>query len=234
MRGVVDAGATEVTVNDAHNTMRNIKPLDLHPAAWLVSGKAKPLSMMEGIADGYDCAMFIGYHSRIGEPRGVLGHTYNPGSVIQQLEINDVVVGETALNGYLASHFGVPLLLVSGDTVACEEAEATFLGCTTVATKEGRGKFSAKSPHPSVCRARIEEAARVALTTTVQISKPRIPVTFKLNLASSAMADMCCLVPGVKRITGTCVLWQSETYLDAYRLFLVACAMCRTATDRVY
>ena len=42
VEGALDAGATEVVVNDSHGSMRNISPDDLHPKAILISGTPKP------------------------------------------------------------------------------------------------------------------------------------------------------------------------------------------------
>ncbi|MGC0409993.1 D-aminopeptidase [Streptomyces sp. SAI-195] len=39
MRGAVAAGATHVTVNDAHGPMRDLLPGALHPAAQLIRGR---------------------------------------------------------------------------------------------------------------------------------------------------------------------------------------------------
>jgi D-amino peptidase len=38
VEGALEAGATEVVVNDSHGSMRNIDPDDLHPKAILISG----------------------------------------------------------------------------------------------------------------------------------------------------------------------------------------------------
>ena len=69
IEGALAGGAGEVVVNDSHGTMRNLLPDLLHPKAQLITGSPKPLSMMEGIDDGaYCCAMFVGYHARMGQP----------------------------------------------------------------------------------------------------------------------------------------------------------------------
>ncbi len=63
---LTENGASKIVVNDAHGSMDNIMIEELSNKAELVSGSPKPLSMMEGIHNGFDKALFIGYHSRAG------------------------------------------------------------------------------------------------------------------------------------------------------------------------
>ena len=75
VRGALAAGATAVTVNDAHGPMRNLLPGLIHPAAALIRRPAKRMGMMEGLAGGFAAAVCIGYHARAGA-LGVLGHSF--------------------------------------------------------------------------------------------------------------------------------------------------------------
>ena len=45
VRGALEAGVTEIVVNDSHGTMRNLIPeQQLHPEAELISGSPKKIS----------------------------------------------------------------------------------------------------------------------------------------------------------------------------------------------
>ena len=77
--GAVRAGASEIVVNDSHGPMTNILIEKLDPAATLITGAPKPLSMMQGIGRDCQAAIFVGYHAKMGEV-GVLSHTIS-GSV---------------------------------------------------------------------------------------------------------------------------------------------------------
>jgi D-aminopeptidase len=46
--GALAAGAAEIVVNDSHSVMRNLAPARLHGRATYLSGRHKPLYMMEG------------------------------------------------------------------------------------------------------------------------------------------------------------------------------------------
>jgi len=85
-----------VLVNDSHWFMRNLVAEELHQAAELVSGDPKPRSMVQGIEDGFDAALFIGYHARAGTRNAILDHTY--ADRIHEVRLNGKPVGELGLN----------------------------------------------------------------------------------------------------------------------------------------
>ena len=71
-------GATKVIVADAHGDMLNILPDELHQEVLLVRGTPRPLTMMEGLDEGFDTAFLVGYHAMSGTDRGSW-HTPTPG-----------------------------------------------------------------------------------------------------------------------------------------------------------
>ncbi len=75
VRGAVAAGATHITVNDAHGPMRNLLPEALHTAARLIRGKPKNMGMLDGLAADHNAVICVGYHSRAGT-LGVLSHSF--------------------------------------------------------------------------------------------------------------------------------------------------------------
>src|SRR5437879_10783413 len=119
VEGALAAGATRILVNDSHWFMRNLLAEELHKAAELVSGDPKPRSMVQGIEDGFDAALFIGYHARAGTRDAILDHTY--ADRIHDVRLNGKPVGELGLNAGLAGVHGVPVALVSGDSAIAAE-----------------------------------------------------------------------------------------------------------------
>ncbi len=75
IRGAFEGGADEVIVADGHDSARNILIEDLDPRARLNSGTPSPLAMVQGVDQGVDGAMFVGYHARCGAPNAILDHT---------------------------------------------------------------------------------------------------------------------------------------------------------------
>ncbi len=112
--GATAAGATEVICNDSHGTMNNLDPAGLHGQASYVSGRHKPLYMMQGLDATADVVFMVGYHGSISGESSVLSHTYNP-SVISHVELNGVRVGESGINALVALACQAPVGLITGD-----------------------------------------------------------------------------------------------------------------------
>jgi D-amino peptidase len=118
--GLFTGGATDVLVNEAHASQRNLLLEDLDPRARMLTGRHKPLSMMQGIDSGVDGVVFLGYHAGAGFD-GVLSHTYLPNS-ITGVWLDGVPASEGRLNAALAAEYGVPVIAFTGDDKACADA----------------------------------------------------------------------------------------------------------------
>jgi D-amino peptidase len=214
--GARDAGAKKVVVNDSHWLMRNLLADELDPAAELVSGGPKRLSMVQGIEEGFDAAMFIGYHARAGTRDAIIDHTYT--SRVYQARINGQPVGELALNAALAGAYRVPVALVSGDQATATEAR-DLLGPTveTVIVKHAVGRFAARSLAPSVAREQIRTAAKESLQREHPLFTFPAPIRLEVDFIVSQMADMAELVPGATRLEGRTVSYTSDDYLEVFR-----------------
>jgi D-amino peptidase len=214
--GARDAGADRVVVNDSHWLMRNLLADELDPAAELVSGGPKRLSMVQGIEEGFDAAMFIGHHARAGTRDAIIDHTYT--SRVYQARINGQPVGELALNAALAGAYRVPVALVSGDQALAAEAR-DLLGPSveTVIVKHAVGRFAARSLAPSVARERIRAGAKVSLQRKHPLFTFPAPIRLEVDFIVSQMADMAELVPGATRIEGRTVSYTSDDYLEVFR-----------------
>jgi len=146
----------------------------LDPRVIYIKGFHKPLIMMERLAADNDAVVFIGYHSRTGTDGGVLNESLL-GKEIQGLLMDGEPIGEIKLNALLAGHFGVPVVFVSGDDKACEEAEAV-LGpdVGSFAVKYGIDKFCARCLHPTVTAEGIRKGVGEALGRVDSISPHRL------------------------------------------------------------
>ena len=214
--GARESGATTVLVNDSHWIMRNLLAEELDPAAELMSGGPKRLSMVEGIDGGFDAALFVGYHAMAGTPHAIIDHTYT--SRVYQARINGAPVGELALNAAMAGVHGVPVALVSGDQAVAAEARA-LLGdrVETVIVKEAVGRFAAKSASPSVACERIRSGAAAALRRKHEPFTFPSPIVLEVDFTESQMADMAELVPGATRSRGRSVAYTSDDYREVFR-----------------
>lgn len=229
--GAFDAGADYVLVNDSHDHMRNLRIDELDPRAMLISGNSKPLCMVEGIQEGFDLAMFVGYHAKAGTQKAVINHTYNGPSTTLGLRLNGRPVGESGINGLVVGDFGVPVGLLTGDTSAVAEAHEVLGNLETVAVKEAVGRKAAKIMHPQKSRQLIREAAARAVKRVSEFKLfvlPK-PIRIDVDLSTSAKADMACLIPGVDRVSGRTVGFLSDDVMTLFGAYLtilnVACGV---------
>ena len=168
VRGAKAAGATEIVVMDCHGAggaydFNSLLPELLDPACEYVV-QQEWTEYTAFLESGCDAALFVGMHAMAGTADGVLSHTVS-GQAWQSLSFNGTLVGETGINAALCGHWGVPVLLVTGDRAVCDEGRKLLGdGLTTVEVKEGLGRFSARSKTPAVARELIEEGARKALS----------------------------------------------------------------------
>lgn len=228
--GAFVGGAERVVVNDAHGDMANLLPEELDPRAELVLGSPKVAgSMVEGLDDAFDVALFVGYHAAAGATGGVLAHTYSGGS-FYDVRLDGRSVTEAELNAHLAAAHGVPVGLVTGDDKICAVADERLPGVRTVAVKQGRSSAVAASLHPEVARAQIRAAAAEAVRDAGDlVPVGATPTALEVDLTTLAKAEVCALVPGAQRVDGRTVRFAAEPFSELFRclrawLYLAAAA----------
>lgn len=194
IRGAKRAGATEIVAVDCHGagggwTFNSYIPELLDPdCEWVAHHTWSRYT--ELFEKGCDAALFVGMHARANTPDGVLCHTIST-TTWRNLFFNQDLVGETGINAALCGHYGVPVLLVTGDEATCNEARDLIgNGLTTVAVKKGLSRYSARQIPPIRARKMIEEGAARALQN-LRATKPYVParpttITIELSTVDSA------------------------------------------------
>jgi len=216
VEGALAAGATRILVNDSHWFMRNLLAEELHQAAELVSGDPKPRSMVQGIEDGFDAALFIGYHARAGTPNAILDHTY--ADRIHDVRLNGKAVGELGLNAAFAGTHRVPVALVSGDAALAAEAKDLLgPGVATVVVKHAVSRHAAQSVAPVVACRMIREEVAGALKRSHAPFVPATPIALEVDFALTIHADMAELCPGATRTAGRTVSFTHQDYREVFR-----------------
>ena len=168
VRGAFTGGATEVVVMDCHGagkgwTFNSLIP-DLLDRRCDFVVQHEWSEYTEFLEQGCDAALFVGMHAKAGTPDGVMNHTVS-GTGWRNLSFNGTLVGETGINAALCGTWGCPVLMVTGDRATCREAQELLGGgLTTVAVKQGLGRFSARHISPLRARELIEDAAAKALS----------------------------------------------------------------------
>jgi D-amino peptidase len=203
IRGACDAGADEIVVADGHWNASNILIEELDPRARLNTGSPSPFSMMQGIDETVDGVIFIGYHARNGSPDAVLDHTWSSRTVAN-VWLNEILTGEYGLNAALAGHFGVPVIMVSGDQTACAQVSELLGDVETAVVKQASARFAAECLSPEVTQDMICLSGQRAVERLIKGEAPdpfvlETPVTVTVEFFSSDMADRATRIPLTKR-----------------------------------
>jgi D-amino peptidase len=231
--GALAGGGTEIVVNDSHSQMRNLPPRALAGQASYISGRHKPLYMMQGLDRSFGAVLFISYHGSIGAPGG-LSHTYNPRAVAE-VRLNGTVTGEAGINALVAAHYEVPVVLVTGDRCACDETAALLPGVHTAVVKEPVSRLAAHSLHPARACTLIREVAETAVATAAQAAPPPLgPVaTLEISVRTTDIAEAATWVRGVDRAGPRELVINGDDLLSVYRSFCAAILLTRTIAEAV-
>ena len=221
IEGALAGGAEEVIVNESHDGMRNLLYDELHPRCRFISGNDKPLGMMQGVdLDGVGAVLYTGYHAKAGTPAAPLAHTWT--GWLNDVRIDGRSVGEFGINAAVAGHFGVPVVLVTGDDKAVAQTR-DLLGeqVVGVAVKEGISTFAALHLHPrqaqDLIRAGAEEAVRRARDARpwTLAAGCRVECEFE----HQSRADQAAYVPSVDRCGERAVVFRPADGLEFIRTF---------------
>ncbi len=232
IEGALAGGATEIVVNDSHATMRNLPPAELAGGASYISGSHKPMYMMQGLDDSFDAVLFVSYHGSIGAPAG-LSHTYNPRAVMEA-RLDGSVTGEAGINALVAAHYGVPIVLVTGDRCACEETAALIPGVHCAVVKEHVSRLAAHSLHPDQACALIRETAQQAVAGAADAEPPPLAsATLEISVRTTDIAEAAAWVRGVERAGPRGLRFTGPDPLAVYRSFCAAILLTRTVAEVV-
>lgn len=219
IEGSLKAGATDVLVADSHWNFDNLIPEDLNEAAVLIRGSPRPFSMVHDLDASFDAALFVGYHAMAGTPRAIIDHTFT--GRIRSVEVNGRTIGETGLNAYVAGEFGVPVVLVTGDSSLAAEARALLPQVHTVSVKEAINTHAARHLHPKKACALIRQEAEKGVRGAAEI-EPLVatrPVAMAIDFKDTESADRAELEPQVTRTGGTRIEFSARDFREAFRIF---------------
>jgi D-amino peptidase len=223
VRGAKAGGATEIVVMDCHGagkdwTFNSLIPEDLDPdCEWVVQNEWTEYTAF--LEQGCDAALFVAMHAMAGTPDGVLSHTVS-GTDWQNLRFNGNLVGETGINAALCGNWGCPVLMVTGDAATCREASDLLgAGVTTVAVKEGLGRFSARHIPPSRARRMIEDASKAALQDLKAVAPydPGHPCEIEVDLVGPDKTEPYRNREGIEITAPRTVVSRADDWWTAWR-----------------
>ncbi|MCX3063358.1 M55 family metallopeptidase [Streptomyces beihaiensis] len=232
--GFFDGGADEVLINEAHWTMRNLLLEQLDERAQMLTGRHKSLSMVEGVQHGdVDGIAFVGYHAGAGM-EGVLAHTYLANS-ITGVWLNDIRASEGLLNAHVAAEYGVPVVLVTGDDHACDDALGYAPEARKVAVKDHVSRYAAVCRTPARTAAEIRSAAKDAASAAVRHEPvPGGPFTVAVEFDAEHLAMASTVVPGVARVGERRIAYTHDTMYEGIRTFKAVTTIASAAVEEEY
>ena len=184
--GAREAGATEFVVSDSHGNGESLLlerfPTDI--PVTLVRSFPRPLGMMEGIDSSFAAAIFIGYHAATTSTTGVRAHTMSS-ALLTRIALNNSSQSEAGINAAIAAHFGVPVVMITGDDAIVNETKQRLGNLEGVIVKRAIGFHSTATMMPETAQAQIRAHAKTAVTRRAEMkpytmTKPiNVDVSFK-------------------------------------------------------
>jgi D-amino peptidase len=212
--GLLEGGATEVVVWDAHDGSRTLSVTDIHPRARLLTGT--PVSPTCELDPGYSAVVFIGQHAMAGTQNGILSHSYSSQG-IQNIWVNNQPTGEIGARVMLAGYFGVPVIMLSGDTAACKEIHELVPQAECAEVKSGVSRGAGFTlPHSAAC-ALIREKARRAMERLGEFKPYKItgPAEVKVEFTPRGTPDFAPR-EGVERLNDRTWVFRGKDIVDAW------------------
>lgn len=216
-----DHGIEEIVVSDSHGNGQNLLLDKLPDHVQIVRSWPRPLCMMEGVDVGdYVGAMLIGYHAGASDLRGVLRHTLH-GGAIAEVRLNGQIASETVISAAAGAHFGVPVIMVSGDDAYIEHAQHVLPGVEGVVTKWASSFTSARMLTPALAQQHIREGASKALARLDQFSAQRLPdnITVEVVCLNRKAAELLDYLPTITRTDAYTIRFTGKDMVEVSKWF---------------
>jgi len=185
--GAFLGGAEHVTVLDSHGGGNNFDRS-------LLDSRAEFDEKLNGkwwgkIDETYAGTFFIGAHAMAGTINGFLDHTQDSRRILNYL-INGRKMGELAQWAIVCAHYNVPMIMVSGDEAAVNEAVQFFGNIEVAAVKRGISRGEAILMNNDESEEKIRNACKKAVERIdpVSLFKPILPMEVKIELTRT---DYC-------------------------------------------
>ena len=209
------AGATEFLVSDSHGNGQNLLIEQLPDDVMVVRSWPRELSMMEGIDDSFDGAIFLGYHASTNNTRGVRAHTMSSAS-ITSLRLNGMTMTEGSINAAIAGHFGVPIIMVSGDDVAVAENQVIIGDLEGAVVKWAKGFHSAQTLTPEAGYEVIRTRTMSAINR-IDDFQPYVldtPIEVELSLKHYQPVEVLAYLPNIEKVNSHTIKFVGEDMIE--------------------
>lgn len=194
-----DAGASKVYVCDGHGGGKNFLAGELDPRATQVWTKD-----LAWVAKDVEATVLIGMHAMSGTQGAFLDHTQSS-VCVHHYFYNNERIGEMMQAAVFFGHFGVPIVAMSGDKAACEEAKRFFGGIPAACVKIARERNVADCIPDQEAEKRIYDAVKKGIENRMQFKPTAMPLPFEVKVEFNRCDycdDACKNYPHLERVDG--------------------------------
>lgn len=216
------AGATEFLVSDSHGNGQNLLIEQMPDDVMIVRSWPRPLGMMEGIDETFDGVIFTGYHASTANTRGVRAHTMSSAN-ITSLRLNGIEMTEGSMNAAIAGHFGVPIILVTGDDAAVAENQVIIGDIEGAIVKWSYGFHSARTLTPEAAYEEIRTRTASAISR-IDDFEPYVletPIELELSLKHYMPVETLSYLPNVEKVNSHTIRYIGEDMIDISKFLRV-------------
>ena len=184
--GAFEGGASEVYVLDGHGGGNNFIPELLDKRAKQI--KFADFNCFE--CDEYDAAITMGCHAMAGTTEAFLDHTQSS-STWFDYKVNGKSYGEIGQQAITFGAHSVPLVMVSGDLAACNEAKSLIPNIATAIVKSAKIRNKAECLPLEEALKKISDAAADGVRRYKEIKPYKIetPADISLTLYRNDYCD---------------------------------------------
>ena len=220
IEGARDAGATEILVSDSHGNGQNLLIEKLPQDITLVRAWPRPLMMMQGIDETFDAAIFIGYHASTDNPNGIRAHTMSSAR-LASVKLNGTPMPEAGINAAIAGHFGVPVVMISGDDAIVDEARKLLGDIEGAVVKWSIGFHSGRTIMPEAAYELIRAKAAAALRRLDDFSPYRLqtPITADVRFKNYRPSEVLAYLPIVERTDSHSIRFVGGNMVEVSKFF---------------
>ncbi len=209
------AGATEFVISDSHGNGQNLLIEELPDDVTVIRSWPRELSMMAGIDETFDGVIFLGYHASTANTRGVRAHTMSSAS-ITGLRLNGIEMTEGSMAAAAAGHFGVPVIMISGDDVAVAENQVLIGDVEGAVVKWAKGFHSAETLTPEAGYEVIRTRTKSAIDRISRF-EPYVletPIELELTLKHYQPVELLGYLKNVERVNSHTIRYVGEDIIE--------------------
>jgi D-amino peptidase len=208
-------GVTEIVVADSHGNGENVLIDRLPEDVTIVRSWPRPLGMMQGIDESFDAAIFLGYHAGTDFSEGVRAHTFSSAR-LAGVRLNGDSMPEGGVNAAVAGHFGVPVIMVSGDDAAVDQMRSIVGDIEGAVVKWSCGFHSARTMTPAASYKLIGETVSKALRRLDDF-EPFVlpsPITLDVRFKNYGPSQLLAYLPIVDRPDSHSIRYEAPDMVE--------------------